>query len=45
MAIAVTDRTIMIKIFLSTLRMQLHEGKPDVVSFEAEIAYKCGIGS
>jgi len=44
MAIAASNRSAMIKIFLSTIRIQRHEGSSKVISFEAQIVYKRGIG-
>jgi hypothetical protein len=43
MAIVAASPTSKIKFFLSTVRIQRHEGTSEIISFEAEIAYKHGI--
>jgi hypothetical protein len=40
MAIVAASPTSKIKFFLSTVRIQRHEGTSEIISFEAEIAYK-----
>lgn len=44
MAFVTAKGTVTIKVFLSTLKIQRNEGKTKVISFEAQVAYKQGIG-
>lgn len=44
MAIVAASQNATIKLFLSTLRIRRQNGKSEVISFEAEIAYKRGAG-
>ncbi len=40
MAIVAANQTVIVKVFLSILRMQRHEGRWKVTSFDADIAYR-----
>lgn len=44
MALVAANRSAIIKIFLSTITIQQNEKKLKVISFEAQVAYKQGIG-